>query len=221
MLTAAVAPILLGQAEAVVVDVGDDDAAGARIAADARGDNADRAGADDQHILADEVEHQRRVGGVAEGVKEGDDVLGQILGDGDDVGGRDAQILGKGAVAVHADAAGVLAPLDVAAVAVAAAAAGDVALAGDALTDREAGDALAQRGDLAHIFMADGHRGLDVQLRPGVPVEDVHVRAADGGLVDLDEHLARMHGLGTGTRRSSRPLPATGLTSASMSFSIS
>ena len=158
----------------------------------------DGAGAGDQHVLAHQIEHQSRVGGVAEGVKEGHHVLGQGLVDDDDVGGGDADVLGKGAVPVHAHGDRVLAPLDVAGVAVAAVVAGDVALAGDPLAHVQAGDALAQLGDLAHVLMADGHgRVLDVLGGPGVPVVDVNVGAADGGLVDLDQNLARL-GFGDG-----------------------
>src|SRR5699024_9221519 len=91
---------------------------------------------------------------------------------------------------VHAHTLGVLAPLDVAGVAVAAAAAGDVAFAADPLAHMEAGDAGTQLGHLAHIFMADDHGGLDVLLGPGVPVIDMYIGAADSGLVDLDQHLA-------------------------------
>ena len=43
-----------GQVKPVVVHVGDDDAARARVFADAAGDNADGARAGDEHVLADE-----------------------------------------------------------------------------------------------------------------------------------------------------------------------
>ena len=81
--------------------------------------------------------------------------------------------------------------------AVAAAVAGDVALAGNALADVQSGDARAKLGDLADVFMADGHGRLDVLLRPWIPVINMYVRAADGGLVDLDEDLTGA-GLGNG-----------------------
>jgi hypothetical protein len=41
------------------------------VLADAGGDDADRAGAGDQHVLADDVELQRAVRGVAVGIEEG------------------------------------------------------------------------------------------------------------------------------------------------------
>ena len=137
------------------------------------------------------------MGGVAEGIEERDHILRQAFIDDDDVGLRDADVFRKRAVAVHADADGVLAPLDVAAVAVAAAVTGDVALAGNALANVQSGDARAKLGDLADVFMADGHGRLDVLLRPWIPVINMYVRAADGGLVDLDEDLTGA-GLGNG-----------------------
>ena len=109
-------------------------------------------------------------------------------------------ILCERAVTVNADADVVLAPLDIAGVAVAAVAAGDMALAGDALADREARDARAKLGDLADILMADDLWGLDVLLRPLVPFVDMDVGAADRGLVDLDENFS-------GARHRNRHLP--------------
>ena len=140
------------------------------------------------------------MGGVAEGVKEGDNVLGKAFVNGDHVRFRNADVLCKRAVAVNADADGVLAPLDVACVAVAAAVAGDVALAGDALANVQTRYACAKLRDLADILMADGHGRLDVLLRPRIPVVNVDIRAADGGFVDLDENLSR-------TRHGNRHLP--------------
>ena len=191
---------LAGKVEPVFVDVGDHDAACARVFADAAHDNADGARARDEHVLADEREHEGGMRGVAEGVKEGDDVLRQALVDGNDVARRDADILRERTVAVDADADMVLAPLNIAGVTVAAVAAGDMALAGDALADREARDARAKLGDLADILMADDLRGLDVLLRPLVPFVDMDVGAADRGLVDLDENFS-------GARHRNRHLP--------------
>ena len=65
-----------------------------------------------------------------------------------------------------------------------------MSLSGDPLPDGKTGDAGTQGGYLAHILMADGHGGLDMYLGPGVPVIDVHIGAADGGFVYLDQHLA-------------------------------
>ena len=56
---------LARQIEAIVVDVGDHDVTCASVARDGDGHDADRAGASDQHVLADEVEGQGRVRRVA------------------------------------------------------------------------------------------------------------------------------------------------------------
>ncbi len=59
-----------GELEAEIVDVGDHDIARADVLADAGGDHADRAGAGDQHVLADHVEFQRAVRGIAVRIEE-------------------------------------------------------------------------------------------------------------------------------------------------------
>ena len=185
------------EVKAVFVHVRDDHAARAGVFADARGDDADGPRAGDQHVLAHEGKHQGGVRGVADGIEEGHDVLRQGLVDQDDVARGDADVFGKGAVAVHAYAHVILAPLDVAGVAVAAAAAGDVALAANALADGKILHARAQRGDLSDILVTNDLRRPDVLLRPRIPFINMYVRAADGGLVYLDEHLARpRHGDG-------------------------
>ena len=84
--------------------------------------------------------------------------------------------------------------------AVAAVVAGQVAFAGNPLADLQAGDTGAHGSHLTHIFVADGHRGLDVQLGPGIPVENVNVSTADGGLVNLNKNLT-----GAGNRHGNLP----------------
>src|SRR6185295_7989677 len=106
---------------------------------------------------------------------------------------RHGDVLGEGAVPVHADAHRVAAEVALARPAVAAVAAGDVALGGDALALGEAGDRAAQPGHLAGELVAhgDGHRHR--LLRPLVPAVDVDVRAADGRLADADQHVVGPH----------------------------
>ena len=137
---------------------------------------------------------------VAEGVKKRNNILRQALVDDNDVGLRNTDIFGKRAVAINANTNGILAPLDIAGMAVTAMVAGNVPFARDALADMQPCHAFAERGDFADIFMTDGHGRLDVLLRPRIPVVDVDIRAADGGLVDLDEDLSR-------TRHGNRHLP--------------
>ena len=68
--TASVAPIFFGQVQAIRVHVGDDDVAGAGVPDHRRGHDADRPGAGDQHVLAQHVERQGGVHGVAERIED-------------------------------------------------------------------------------------------------------------------------------------------------------
>ena len=122
-------------------------------------------------------------------IEEGDYILVHAFGDDDKIGGGDAQILSKGAVPVYTYTPGMLAPLTVSCPAVAAAATNDMAFTGNDLTYMITFYPGADGGDLAYIFMADGHGGVNVLLRPGIPVINMYVRTADGGFVDLNEHL--------------------------------
>ena len=76
-----VAPILLRQLEAVRVHVGDDDVPGPGVPHDGGGHDADRPGAGDQHVLAEHVERQGRVDGVAERVEDRLHVAAGCCGD--------------------------------------------------------------------------------------------------------------------------------------------
>ena len=83
----------------------------------------------------------------------------------------------------------VLAQVPPAGQAVAAAAADDVPLAADDLAGVEVVDVRADLDDPADELVADDHRHGDRLLRPGVPVVDVHVGAADAGAQHLDQHV--------------------------------
>ena len=123
------------QLQAVVVDVGDHDVARADEARDRGRHDADRAGAGDQHVLADQVEGQRGVGGVAERIEDRGDVVADRVGQLEGVVGGDRQVLGERPGTIDADADRVAAQVPPAGAAVAAVAAGDVALARDAVAD--------------------------------------------------------------------------------------
>jgi hypothetical protein len=75
-------------------------------------------------------------------------------------------------------------------VAVTAVVAGQVTFTGDDLTDLDTGDTGTQSGNFTHIFVTDGHRSLDVLLRPGIPVVNVYISTADGGFMNFDENFA-------------------------------
>ena len=108
------------------------------------------------------------------------------------------QVFGEAALPVHAHAHGVAAQVAPAGAAIAAIAAGEVAFARHAIAEREAAHFAAHVDDAAEVLVAHGHGHRDGLLRPGIPVVDVHVGAADRGLGDLDEHIV---GADLGLRR--------------------
>ena len=110
-----------------------------------------------------------------------------------DVGLRERKKFGEGAGAVDADALGVGAEVAPAGEAVAAVAADDVALAGDDVAFAEVVDVGSGADDPADELVADDHRDGDGLLRPGVPVVNVHVGAADAGAQHLDEAIVDPH----------------------------
>ena len=128
--------------------------------------------------------------GIAQRVKEGYHVLRDTVWYGHHIACGYAEVFRKRAVTVHAHALCVAAVLAVAGTAVAAVAAYDMAFAGYYLAYVVGRYAGAQLRYLAYVLMSYDHRGLDILLRPLVPVVDVYVSAAYSGLVDLDKHFA-------------------------------
>src|SRR5690606_95573 len=155
------------------------------------GHDADRTGTGDQHVLADHVELQRAVRGVAVGVEERGQFAGDLVGDRPQVAGRHHDVLGERAIAVDADADGVRAQVLLAGTAVAAVPADDVAFGRDPLADGIAAHAGADFHDPADELVADHQPGLDRALAPLVPQVDVQVGAADRGFLELDQDLVR------------------------------
>jgi hypothetical protein len=92
---------------------------------------------------------------------------------------------------MHADAERVAAEMPSARATVAAFAADDMTFARDPLADMVLGDRRADLSNLADELVADYHRHRNGLLRPLVPVPDMHVRAADGGFLHLDQHVVR------------------------------
>ena len=115
----------------------------------------------------------------------------------DGVAGGYTKIFGERTVAVHPNAFGVFAKVAAASETVAAETADDVALAVDQITGLEANDVGAHGFDSADEFVADNHRWLDRFFRPGIPVVNVHISAADRGFFDLDKDIIDA-GLGYG-----------------------
>src|SRR2546428_13775755 len=106
-----------------------------------------------------------------------------------DIRGGNAYVLGKSAVAVNAHADGVFAEMAPASQAIAAMAADQMPFAGDEIAGLEVFDVAAHRRYGAHKFMADDHRWTNRLLRPGIPLIDVYIRAADGCFKDFDQNI--------------------------------
>ncbi len=186
-------PHFAGQLQAVVVDIGDHHVPRADEATYTGGHDADGPGAGDQHVLADEVERQRTMRGIAEGVEAGGDFGGNFLRDQPEVRCRHRDVLGERAVAVHADAARVCAQMPASCAAIAAHAAGDVAFCGNPVANGIVVHAGTELDDLSDELVADDERRTNRSLRPLVPVVDVQIGAADGGLLHLHQHLVGGH----------------------------
>src|SRR5450759_965247 len=196
------------QVQAIVVDVRDHDVARAHVLGDGDGHDADRPRARDEHVLTDEIERERRMRRVTEGVEDRGDARRDGVRDVPRVGRREREVLREAAVPVHADSDRVGAQEAPPSAAAAAEAADDVSLAGDALVDAEAADAFADLRHVPHELVPEDLRRTDGALRPRVPVPDVHIGAADGDLLDADQQIAgadprngHLFERGTGSRR--------------------
>ena len=64
-----------------------------------------------------------------------------------------------------------------------------MAFADHEIATRKAFYVIANKIDNADKLMTDGHRHRNRFLGPGVPIIDVHVGPADGGLEDANEHV--------------------------------
>jgi hypothetical protein len=179
----------LRQVEAVRVDVRDDGVARAGVVRDGGGHDADRAGAGDQHVLAEDREGERGVDRVAEGIEDGGNVERDGLVVAPDVGHRQRDVLRERAGAVHADPLRMRADMATSGEAVATAAADDVAFAADDVAREEVGHVGPDLDDPADELMPDRHGDGDRLLRPIVPLVDVDVRAADPGPQHLDQDV--------------------------------
>ena len=177
---------LLCEVDTVVVQVGDNNVACAAELCNASCHDADRACTGNENVFADEVKCESGVNCVSEGVEEGVHFFRNVVRAGTNVGFRDYEVFCERTVTVYADADGFLAEVTVACEAVTALAANDVTFAGYDLTNGVTGRVLAGFHDFTNIFVTDYARNLNGVFGPLVPVVDVKVGAADGGLVDLD-----------------------------------
>ncbi len=110
------------------------------------------------------------------------------------VGRGHHDVVGEGAVPIDADDARVATDMAVAGAALQTVPAHDVPLGGHELTSLEFGHPVAQGDDLPSELVAHDDGRRDPALRPGVPVGDVQVRAADTGVAHRDQHFPRTDG---------------------------
>ncbi len=183
---------LAGQGQAVGIDVGQGDAARPGEFGDGGGHDADGPSAGDQDVLAQHIGLLHGMDGIAERIEHGAQFTRHALGQGHDVEGGNGQVLGETARAVDADALCVRIEVEAAHAGGFGIDVDDMAFAGDALAEAElARDAAADLHDLAGEFVAGDHRDGNGLLRPLVPVIDMDVGAADGGMGDADQHVFR------------------------------
>jgi hypothetical protein len=106
---------------------------------------------------------------------------------------RDCDKLSPGTGAIYTDALGIRAKVTPPGEAISAMPARDVTLAYNEVAARETFHVIADKIDNPDKFVADGHGYWNRFLRPRVPVIDVHIGPADGGLQDPDEHIVSAH----------------------------
>ena len=196
-LTVRVAPSFFGELEPVVVDVGDDDVAGAGMAATA----AAIAPIGPAPVISTSSPTMSHCKAVWTALPNGS----KIEATSRSMPSAWCQTLALGMTIYSAKAPGRLTPtplvigaeMAAAGHAVAAAAADDMALAGDDHAGRVIVDVVADLDDLADEFVADHHRHRDRLLRPFVPFVDVQIGAADRGALHLDLDVVDA-GLGLG-----------------------
>ena len=162
-------------------------------------------------VLADEIERQGGVNGVAERVEDRGDVVGDVIGDHAGVGRRDDDVLGEPTVSLDTDADDVATVVELAGPAVAASPADDMAFAGNPVADLDAphvgGDGIDDTDEL--VANSDARRdvgcGQSSQASmwrsvPQMAARLTRIRTSPGP------------GSGTGRSRSSSPGPTPGFT---------
>ncbi len=130
-----------GHVEAGRNQIGDDDEPGADVARDGSRHDPDRPRPGDQDVFADQVERKGSVGGVAERVEDGADLIVDVVGQREHIAGGKGEVLGEGAGPGDAKSDMVVAEVAAPGPTIAAVAAGDVTLARNSLAHFETGDA--------------------------------------------------------------------------------
>src|SRR5690606_30857411 len=163
----------------IIVDVCDDHIARAYVACNGCGHGADGSCAGNEHIFAHQIEGQGSMRGIAEGVKNSGEFVGNIVRYLERIECRNGQVVGKSAWPVDPDSGCVSTQVPPAGAAITAEAASDVSFARYPVADGEALNLLPDLHDFAHVFMADMHGNRYGLACPVVPFPDVDVGTAD------------------------------------------
>src|SRR5690606_29012625 len=180
---------LFGEFEAKFIDVRDHNVPCAGVFRDRCGHYADRPGARDQNVFAENLEGKRGMHRVAERIEYRGDIRVDVRFVLPDIRHRHSDIFGKTAVRIYADAFRVRAKISPARHTVPAASANKMAFAAYDVADREIDDVAADLNDLAGEFVADDGRDRDRFLRPRVPIVNVQVSSADAAAFYADHHV--------------------------------
>ncbi len=152
-------------------------------------EQSDRAAAGDRHRLRRDVARQRGVHRIAQRVEDRRVFLRDFGVELPDVGFRDTNEFGEGAVGVYADDLHVLADVRLACSALQTLAAGDMHLGGYEITFFNAGDFVPDCRHVPAELMSWNEGRMDPVLRPGVPVVNVQVGAANARDLYFDENI--------------------------------
>ena len=180
---------LFRKAEPVVVHIRHHDEARACMLHHRRRHAADRPRAGDQHILAEDIERERRVHRISERIENRRHVVIHARLVVPDIRHRHADVFRERPRAVHTDALRVRAKMPPPREAVPATPAHDMPLRAHDVALAEIIHVRSDVHDLADELMPHDHRHRDRLLRPRVPFENVQVRPADARLEDADEHV--------------------------------
>ena len=170
---------LARELEPVGVYIGDDDVTRAGFFANGNCHATDRPGACDEDIFADQIERERSMNGVAEGIETGKHIERNRWIGVPAVVLRDDHEFGPCAGTIHADPLRVRAKMAPSGETIPAMSAGDVTFANDEVAFRETFHVITNKIDNAHELVADSHRHRDRLLCPRVPIVNVDISSTD------------------------------------------
>jgi hypothetical protein len=145
---------------------------------------------------------------ITEGVENSGDISSDIIVYRPQVRGWHHQVLGKCTVTTTADADGFSTKMTFTGAAITALTTGNMTFGGHAVAHSVTAYTRAEFHDLADELVTDNPRGLDITLRPVVPVVNVRISATYTGFMNPDQHF-----IGAGTWLWNPLKPDTGLCS--------